>query len=196
MTLSVVMPAFNEENTIETIVRRVLEIPFHIEIVIVNDGSTDGTRQILERLAKEDSRIRVVHQENSGKTAALRKGFALTTVAVDAANGHLSIGRAVVLAQAVLGAAVLGQYKEGHWLLSECVRALSRIEEVEAENARKQKSPAARVARRVAKAVVRELPSVASALQATANGGSAGKVLRERVREAVREAIEEEVGPK
>jgi len=79
MTLSVVMPAFNEENTLETIVRRVLEIPFHLEVVIVNDGSTDNTRQILERLAIEDSRIRVVHQENSGKTAALRKGFALTT---------------------------------------------------------------------------------------------------------------------
>src|SRR5213075_2792842 len=79
MTLSVVMPAFNEESTVATVVRRVLEIPFNIEIVIVNDGSTDGTRQILEGLAKEDSRIRVVHQENSGKTAALRKGFALTT---------------------------------------------------------------------------------------------------------------------
>ena len=64
---------------------------------------------------------------------ALAEGFALATVASDAAQGHLSIGRAVVLAQAVLGTAVLGQYKEGHWLLSECVRAVSRIEEVEAE---------------------------------------------------------------
>src|SRR5436190_19871189 len=79
MTLSVVMPAFNEENTIATIVRRVLDIPFNIELIIVNDGSTDGTRGIIEGLAREDSRIRVVHQENSGKTAALRKGFALTT---------------------------------------------------------------------------------------------------------------------
>jgi len=78
MTLSVVMPAFNEESTIATVVRRVLEIPFNLEIVIVNDGSTDGTRQIIENLAREDSRIRVVHQENSGKTAALKKGFALT----------------------------------------------------------------------------------------------------------------------
>lgn len=79
MTLSVVMPAFNEENTIATVVRRVLEIPFNVEIVIVNDGSTDNTPQIIDNLAKEDSRIRAVHQKNSGKTAALRKGFALTT---------------------------------------------------------------------------------------------------------------------
>jgi glycosyltransferase involved in cell wall biosynthesis len=79
MTLSVVMPAYNEEKTVEAIVRRVLDIPFNLELVIVNDGSTDRTRQIIEKLAREDSRIRVVHQENSGKTAALRKGFALTT---------------------------------------------------------------------------------------------------------------------
>ena len=64
---------------------------------------------------------------------ALVEGFALATVALDAADGGLSIGRAIVLAQAVLGAAVLGQYKEGHWLLSECVRSVSRIEEVEEE---------------------------------------------------------------
>jgi len=79
MTLSVVMPAYNEESTVATVVHRLLEIPFNLEVIIVNDGSTDGTRQVIEGLAKEDSRIRVVHQENSGKTAALRKGFALTT---------------------------------------------------------------------------------------------------------------------
>jgi glycosyltransferase involved in cell wall biosynthesis len=79
MTLSVVMPAYNEENTVAIVIRRVLEIPFDLELVVVNDGSTDGTREILEALAKEDSRIRVFHQENSGKTAALRKGFAMTT---------------------------------------------------------------------------------------------------------------------
>jgi glycosyltransferase involved in cell wall biosynthesis len=79
MTLSVVIPVFNEEKTVATVIRRVLEIPFNLELVVVNDGSTDGTRRILDDFAKEDSRIRVVHQENGGKTAALRKGFALTT---------------------------------------------------------------------------------------------------------------------
>jgi ATP-binding cassette subfamily B protein len=54
-------------------------------------------------------------------------------VALEAADGRMSIGHAVVLAQAVLGAAVLGQYKEGHWLLSECAHAVERIEELEEE---------------------------------------------------------------
>lgn len=80
MTLSVVMPVFNEEATVATVVDRLLhEAPAKHEIVIVNDGSTDGTPAILEQLASGDSRIRLVHQANSGKTAALRKGIALTS---------------------------------------------------------------------------------------------------------------------
>jgi glycosyltransferase involved in cell wall biosynthesis len=77
-TLSVVIPVYNEESSIETVIRRVLEVPFNLEIIVVNDGSTDGTRHILENLARGDSRIQVVHQKNSGKTAALRRGFPLT----------------------------------------------------------------------------------------------------------------------
>jgi glycosyltransferase involved in cell wall biosynthesis len=79
MTLSVVVPVFNEESTVETVVRRVLEIPFNVEVVIVDDGSTDGTHAIVDALAKSDPRIHVAHQENAGKTAALRRGFAMTT---------------------------------------------------------------------------------------------------------------------
>ncbi len=56
-------------------------------------------------------------------------------VALVSVDGNLSVGHAAVLAQAVLGAAVLGTYSEGHWLLSECARALTRIEEVEQEGA-------------------------------------------------------------
>jgi glycosyltransferase involved in cell wall biosynthesis len=78
-TLSVVMPVFNEEATVATVVRRLLgEPPEKLEIIIVNDGSTDRSRAILEDLAREHPRIRVVHQDNAGKTAALRRGFALT----------------------------------------------------------------------------------------------------------------------
>lgn len=79
MTLSVVIPVFNEVATVATVVQRVIDIPFNLEVIVVNDGSTDGTREVLERLSKELPRIQVVHQENAGKTAALRKGFALTT---------------------------------------------------------------------------------------------------------------------
>ncbi len=62
---------------------------------------------------------------------AVAEGVAVGVVAWDAASGGLPVGHAVVLVQAVLGAAVLGTYTEGHWLLSECARALSRVEEVE-----------------------------------------------------------------
>ena len=63
------------------------------------------------------------------------ESLAIGWVAVNAVDGDLAVAQAVVLAQAVLGAAVLGTYNEGHWLLSECARALTRIEEVEAEGA-------------------------------------------------------------
>jgi glycosyltransferase involved in cell wall biosynthesis len=78
-TLSVVIPAYNEENTLETVVQSVLEhAPADIrkEVVIVDDGSTDGTRKLLERLATNpDCRI-ILHSHNRGKGAALRTGFA------------------------------------------------------------------------------------------------------------------------
>ena len=51
--LSVVMPAFNEQDTIEEIIRRVLAVPLRIELIVVDDGSKDGTREILARLAQE-----------------------------------------------------------------------------------------------------------------------------------------------
>jgi ATP-binding cassette subfamily B protein len=66
---------------------------------------------------------------------AVIEAVAVGAVALEAVDGHLSIGRTIVLAQAILGAAVLGQYKEGHWLLSECSRAVERIEELETEAA-------------------------------------------------------------
>jgi glycosyltransferase involved in cell wall biosynthesis len=74
--LSVVMPCFNETKTIRTIVAQVLEQPFDIELLIVDDGSTDGTRDVLAELARDDRRIRVLLQpKNAGKGAALRRGF-------------------------------------------------------------------------------------------------------------------------
>jgi glycosyltransferase involved in cell wall biosynthesis len=73
--LSVVMPAYNERATIEEIVRRVLAVPVRTELIIVDDGSKDGTRDILQRLAGELP-IKVIFQDaNGGKGAALRRGF-------------------------------------------------------------------------------------------------------------------------
>jgi glycosyltransferase involved in cell wall biosynthesis len=77
--LSVVIPAYNEEATLSSIVRKVLEIPHLLEIVIVDDNSTDGTARVGQRLAEEHGAVRVVrHAKNRGKTEALKTGFAQT----------------------------------------------------------------------------------------------------------------------
>lgn len=80
MKLSVVMPCYNEKATIREIVALVLAQPFEIELLIVDDCSRDGTRDILADLAKQYPQIRVFLQErNQGKGAALRRGFAEAT---------------------------------------------------------------------------------------------------------------------
>ncbi len=80
MKLSVVMPCYNEKKTIRTIVALVLQQPFDIELLIVDDGSKDGTRDILAELALQYPQVRVLLQDvNQGKGAALRRGFAEAT---------------------------------------------------------------------------------------------------------------------
>jgi len=77
--LSVVVPAYNEETTIAGTVKKLLELPHLLEVVIVDDCSSDRTPQIAEALAASDARVRVArHKKNSGKTKALQTGFAMT----------------------------------------------------------------------------------------------------------------------
>lgn len=77
--LSVVIPVYNEEKTLSEIIERLLPIPHLLEIIVVDDCSTDRTPQICEALTARHSLIRYVRQpKNAGKTAALRAGFALT----------------------------------------------------------------------------------------------------------------------
>ena len=75
MKLSVVIPVFNEKNTILDIIERVRGVDIPKEIIIVDDFSLDGTRSILQGLPASDD-LRVVFQpKNQGKGAALRRGF-------------------------------------------------------------------------------------------------------------------------
>ena len=75
--LSVVMPCYNELETIEECLTNVLLSPWVLEVIVVDDGSKDGTRDVLAKM--EDERVKVYLQpRNEGKGSALRKGFSLT----------------------------------------------------------------------------------------------------------------------
>ncbi len=75
--ISVVIPAYNSEKFIEETLRSVM-IQSHknIEIIVVDDGSTDGQKEKISRLAENDSRIQYIYQENQGVSAARNRGFA------------------------------------------------------------------------------------------------------------------------
>jgi glycosyltransferase involved in cell wall biosynthesis len=75
MRLSVIMPVYNEKATLEEIVERVQAVPIEKEIIIVDDGSTDGTREILKKLASQKNISVFLHKKNRGKGAALCTGL-------------------------------------------------------------------------------------------------------------------------
>jgi len=82
MKLSVLIPVYNEKSTIQEIVKRVKDTDLVYEVIIVDDGSSDGTREILKEI-EQDPMVRVIlHEKNAGKGAALR-------TAIQAATGEV-----------------------------------------------------------------------------------------------------------
>jgi len=77
--LSVVIPAYNEAATMEEAVRRVEQLPLSHEIIVVDDGSSDGTQAIIRDLEQQGRVVAQFHDQNRGKGAALRTGFAKAT---------------------------------------------------------------------------------------------------------------------
>lgn len=75
VTVSVVIPVFNERETVEQLLERVREVPLRLEVIVVDDGSTDGTRDLLPTLEGSLIDRLVMHERNQGKGAALRTGF-------------------------------------------------------------------------------------------------------------------------
>lgn len=80
MKLSVIIPVYNEKNTVKKIIRKVLDVELEMEkeIILIDDGSTDGTREILENLEYPNVKVKLL-EKNQGKGAALRAGFSLAT---------------------------------------------------------------------------------------------------------------------
>jgi glycosyltransferase involved in cell wall biosynthesis len=77
--LSVVMPVYNEIGTIDEIVARVLSVPMRIELIAIDDRSTDGTRERLIELQKQHGFTLLLQEVNQGKGSALRRGFSAVT---------------------------------------------------------------------------------------------------------------------
>jgi glycosyltransferase involved in cell wall biosynthesis len=73
--LSVIIPCYNEKTTIEEIIRRVRAVELAHEIIVVDDGSTDGTRDVLARIDCGTDLKVILHDHNQGKGAAVRTGF-------------------------------------------------------------------------------------------------------------------------
>ncbi|HEX8030654.1 MAG TPA: glycosyltransferase family 2 protein, partial [Vicinamibacterales bacterium] len=104
--ISIVVPVYNEARTVAAVIERLIaiDLPAPREILVVNDGSTDGTRDVLDRLA-ERPELRIIHAEqNGGKGSAIRIGFGRATgtiVAIQDADLELDPAQIAELVQPI-----------------------------------------------------------------------------------------------
>jgi len=105
--ISIVVPVYNEARTVAEVIERllVIDLPARREILVVNDGSTDGTREVLDALPARPE-LRIIHAaRNGGKGSAIRTGFAQasgTVVAIQDADLELDPAQLAVLVQPIL----------------------------------------------------------------------------------------------
>lgn len=127
--ISIVVPVFNEARTVADVIERLvaIDLPAPREILVVNDGSTDGTREILDRIVPRPE-LRIIHAEqNGGKGSAIRIGFGRATgtiVAIQDADLELDPAQIAELVQPILdgrtkvvyGSRFLGGRPDAPWL--------------------------------------------------------------------------------
>jgi glycosyltransferase involved in cell wall biosynthesis len=110
-SLSIIVPVYNERATIATVVERLLtiDLPLAREVIVVDDGSRDGTREVLDDLGRRYPELKVIHSpENRGKGHAVRLGFARaagTIVAIQDADLELDPAELSVLVEPILNRA-------------------------------------------------------------------------------------------
>jgi len=127
--ISIVVPVFNEARTVADVIERLIaiDLPAPREILVVNDGSTDGTRDVLDRIAQRPE-LRIIHAEkNGGKGSAIRIGYGHATgtiVAIQDADLELDPAQIAELVQPILdgrarvvyGSRFLGARPDAPWL--------------------------------------------------------------------------------
>jgi len=105
-TISIVIPVYNERETIQELIETVLRAPYQKEIILVDDGSSDGSRELIGQLAASHPEIKVcLHEKNCGKGGALKTGFAAATgdiVIIQDADLEYNPGEYPVLLQPIL----------------------------------------------------------------------------------------------